>query len=60
MNGQSGNKSTDMLDEADIGSGEREPGQQDTDKIIEQIGRDRRDRQQKESGAGRDNEKANP
>jgi hypothetical protein len=32
-----------MLDEADIGSGERSPGQHDTDKIVDSIAEDRGD-----------------
>lgn len=32
------NQTKHMIDEADIGSGEKQPGQEDTEKIIEQIG----------------------
>lgn len=47
------NQERHMLDEADIGSGEKTPGQEDTDKIIEQIGKNRKN-QAKEKDRTRD------
>jgi hypothetical protein len=31
-----------LIDEADIGSGEKTPGQQETEKFIEEVGKDRK------------------
>lgn len=39
-----------MLDEADIGSGEITPGQNDTDKLIEQVGKKKRNQNREKYG----------
>lgn len=43
-----------MPSEADVGSGEKEPGQQETEKMIEQVGDkvDETKRDEKQSGGG--------
>lgn len=45
-------KNLDLRNEADIGSGEKSPGQEDTEKMIEQIGkRDDGQQQQRNDAA---------
>ncbi|MES2537327.1 MAG: hypothetical protein V4632_15795 [Pseudomonadota bacterium] len=40
-----------LPDEADIGSGEKNPGQKDTEKMIEQVGNKTRERDQPDTPA---------
>ena len=51
MNGRKSSKNENMFDEADIGSGEITPGQEDTEKFIEQIGKSRQNLPDKKNKA---------